>query len=249
MPCGEPIFHKKGKVGCLLCHGFTGTPDEMKPLAEYLAEKNISINAPRLPGHGTTIEDMKTKTEDDWYQKYTSAYKKLEDICEEVFICGLSMGGILTLQFAAKREVAGIITLATPVKLKNPDMQLLRVFGPILKNASFKKKKSELKEQREKDIASYDEIPIGPATSLTRLILKVRKKLPKIKSPIIILQGLLDGNWIKKSAKIIHEKVSSEDKEIVYLENSAHVIPKEPDSERVNNIIYNFIKRKSKNLS
>ena len=53
LPGAEPFRHEGGEVGVLLCHGFTGSPQSLRPWAEYLAERGLTVALPLLPGHGT----------------------------------------------------------------------------------------------------------------------------------------------------------------------------------------------------
>src|SRR5215468_4314643 len=58
MPGAEPFFHSGGSTGVLLCHGFTGSPASLRPWADHLADAGLTVSLPRLPGHGTTWQDM-----------------------------------------------------------------------------------------------------------------------------------------------------------------------------------------------
>jgi len=245
MPGANPFFYKKGKVGCLLCHGYTGTPDEVHNIGKYLADKGITTIAPLLPGHGTTIEELITKTADDWYAEYCNAFNWLKEHCEEFFVCGHSMGGALTLRFAIEHKVNGIITLATPTKLKMIHRVFLAIAASIFKNAVHKKNKKEKISQEKHTILCYDGYPIGPANSLRKLLKNNLTRLESIIAPILILQGSLDDKWLQKSAKTIFESVTSKDKELVFLENSSHSLTHESEKEKINELIYEFIRKRS----
>ena len=246
MPGANPFFYKKSKVGCLLCHGYTGTPDEVHNIGKYLAGKGITTIAPLLPGHGTTIEELLTKTADDWYAEYCYAFNWLEEHCEEFFVCGHSMGGALTLRFAIEHKVNGIITLATPTKLRFIHRAFLAIAAPIFKNAVHKKNKKEKISQEKHTILCYDGYPIAPANSLRKLLKYNLTMLVSISAPLLILQGSLDDKWLLKSAKTIFESVSSKDKELVFLENSSHSLTHESEKEKINELIYEFIRKRSK---
>jgi carboxylesterase len=65
MPGAEAYARREGRTGVLLCHGFTGSPQSLRPWAEYLADAGLSVSLPRLPGHGTTWQEMaRTRAED-----------------------------------------------------------------------------------------------------------------------------------------------------------------------------------------
>jgi carboxylesterase len=101
MPGAEPFLYKAGEVGCLMLHGFTSTPFEMRGLGQYLAERGITAGAPLLAGHGTVPEDLQDTTWRDWYESVETALDIMLAQCKRVFLAGLSLGG------AARRAASG----------------------------------------------------------------------------------------------------------------------------------------------
>ena len=87
-------------MGVLLCHGFTGSPQTLRPWAEYLAQQGLTVSLPRLPGHGTTWPDLGRTGWQDWYGEVDRAFGTLAGRCEQTFVFGLSMGGCLALRLA-----------------------------------------------------------------------------------------------------------------------------------------------------
>ena len=241
----DSFLFRKSNVGCVLCHGYTGTPNEMLVLGEILAKNNISSIGPKLPGHGTNIDDLKKTQFEDWYNEYKKAYNTLAEFCDEIFICGLSLGGALTLKYASEHKVKGIITLNTPAKFKFLEKLLLTFLGPFFPKLAIKKSKEELKNQYRSGIIAYESYPVKPANSLRKLIKNNRRALNKISDPILIIQGLQDEKWIIDSSKIIFENVSSKDKQIKMLEQSPHCLTHGPEKDRVGKILVQFIKEKS----
>ncbi|HUU76811.1 MAG TPA: alpha/beta fold hydrolase [candidate division Zixibacteria bacterium] len=242
----ESFFFKRGRIGCLLCHGFTGTPKEMFEIGEFLAKNNITVYGPRLPGHGTNITDLISKNKEDWYGEYILAYQKLKENCDEIFVAGLSMGGVLTLKFASEHTVQGVISIATPVKFKPIESLLLGILGPFFSKAALKKNKKEMIAQEKYNILCYDSYPIGPAYSLRKLIHETKKKLGKITDPILVIQGLLDAKWIIRSSRIIIEEVNSSKRKMVSLKNSPHCLTVGPEKDKVSELILQFIQENSK---
>ena len=90
----------------LLCHGFTGSPQTLRGWADYLAAQGLTVSLPRLPGHGTTWQDLARTGGDDWFAEVDAAFGKLASRCEQVFVFGLSMGGCLALRVAETRGAA-----------------------------------------------------------------------------------------------------------------------------------------------
>ena len=85
------------RVGVLVVHGFTGNPTSMRGLAEAMAALGHHVEMPRLPGHGTTIEDMLDTTWADWSGEVAAAHGRLAERTDTIVVMGLSMGGALTL--------------------------------------------------------------------------------------------------------------------------------------------------------
>lgn len=132
LPGAEPFRHEGGKVGVLLCHGFTGSPQSLRPWAEYLAARGLTVSLPLLPGHGTRWQDMQLTGWQDWYAEVDRALRELLDTCDRVFVFGLSMGGALTLRLAAKHgeSISGIVLVNPVNKIHDP----MAVTLPVVKH-------------------------------------------------------------------------------------------------------------------
>jgi carboxylesterase len=119
MPGAEPVRHDGGPVGVLLCHGFTGTPASLAEWAAYLAEAGHAVSVPRLPGHGTTWQEMNRTRWQDWYAAVERELLELADRHDSVVVGGLSMGGGLALRLAQQHPdlVRGLMLVNPSVKL------------------------------------------------------------------------------------------------------------------------------------
>ena len=116
----------------LLCHGFTGSPQTLRGWADYLAGNGLTVSLPRLPGHGTTWQDLARTGGDDWYSAVDAAFARLASRCEQTFVFGLSMGGCLALRLAETRgrAVRGLV-------LVNPSLvadRKLFALAPVLRH-------------------------------------------------------------------------------------------------------------------
>jgi carboxylesterase len=109
IPTAEPFFFpgsgQNGKTGCLVQHGFTGTPKEVRWLGEYLNRQGYTVCGMRLAGHATQPEDMIRSRYPDWLASVEDGYNLLRSSCDQVFLLGLSMGGILSLISATRLEL------------------------------------------------------------------------------------------------------------------------------------------------
>jgi hypothetical protein len=88
MPGAEPWSVAGGSAGALYLHGFAGNPTSMRPVAEAFAAAGFAVELPRLPGHGTTVEDMITTGWEDWTGEAEAAYQRLAARCDQVVVAG-----------------------------------------------------------------------------------------------------------------------------------------------------------------
>ena len=107
LPGAEPFAADGGPVGVVLSHGFTGSPQSLRPWAEHLAAAGFTVRLPRLPGHGTRWQDLNATRWPDWYGEIERAFDALRGRCDQVFAGGLSMGGTLVLRLAEQRGRRG----------------------------------------------------------------------------------------------------------------------------------------------
>ena len=113
-PCPYAINIAGDRTGVLLLHGLSGTPNEMRSLAEHLGKAGHTVSCPRLAGHCGTYEDLKRSTWQDWLASAEAALADLKLRCDVIVVGGLSTGAILSLHIAARHphDVHGIIPLA-----------------------------------------------------------------------------------------------------------------------------------------
>ena len=137
MAGAEPFRMEGNGTGVLVSHGFTGTTQSVRPLGEALAAEGFTVAGPRLAGHGTTMEDHARSTARDWISSIEEDLAWLEARCENVFIAGLSMGGMFSLYFAGTRPdlIKGAVPINACMYLDNPDLARI-VFDPAAPRAS-----------------------------------------------------------------------------------------------------------------
>ncbi|WP_031506557.1 alpha/beta hydrolase [Streptomyces megasporus] len=242
LPGAEPLRHDGGEVGVLLCHGFTGCPQSMRPWAEYLAEKGLTVSLPLLPGHGTRWEDLAVTGWQDWYAAVDLELRALRDRCEQVFVCGLSMGGALALRLAARHRdaVDGVVAV-------NPAMTLPRLQGmvlPVLRHLvpTAPGVAGDIAKEGVPEVG-YDRVPLHAAHSLWRLLRVVRGELPRVTQPLLLLHSRVDNVVSPSDSALVLSRVSSRDVTETVLERSLHVATLDHDAERIFADSYGFITR------
>jgi carboxylesterase len=249
IPTAEPFFFPGGRVGCLLVHGFTGTPKEMRWLGEYLSDQGHSVLGIRLAGHATQVEDMIRTHWEDWLASVEDGYHLLRGSADQIYVIGLSLGGILSLTFASGRytpgcPVAGVVAMATPQHIPiNPRL------APTLKLVSLFKKTNPKgpgdwqDKEAEKLHTAYPVDPIKGGIELKLLLYEMYIELPLVSAPALLIYSK-DDQTVRpeeKHAELIYEKLGSSNKQLVWIEKSGHVLTRDLQRETVFKTVANFI--------
>jgi carboxylesterase len=232
MPGCEPFSVSGGRDGVLVLHGFTGNPQSMRPLAEAIANAGYTVELPRLPGHGTTVEDMMTTGWADWSGAADAAYRELATRCDRVAVVGLSMGGGLTAFVAEEHpDVTALVFINALVK---PPVQEMRDGLKGLLDAGMETMESigsDIKKEGSQE-ASYNATPLACAASLFDGIEKVWERLDTISAPTLILSSredhVVSSDNSEDLARIVTGSV-----EHIWLEDSYHVATLDNDASLV----------------
>jgi carboxylesterase len=248
---GKPFFFQGGRTGCLLIHGATGTPKEMRWLGEYLASKGISALGCRLFGHATDQKDLLRARWYDWLTSIEDAYHILSGICNQIFIAGISLGGTLSLYFASQFPTAGVITYSTPYSMPEKLAVILKPLLPLIGCVwhYFPKGDPDWHDiELHKDHLEYPTYPIRIAIEYHHLIDEVQKVLPNITVPTLIIQSIKDAMIPYQHAEKIYASLGSQDKELFWLEYSGHNMTRDSERDKVFIATADFIQRVSSNV-
>lgn len=232
LPGAEPFRHEGGEVGVLLCHGFTGSPQSLRPWAEYLAEHGLTVSLPLLPGHGTRWEDMQLTGWQDWYAEVDRELRALVERCEQVFVAGLSMGGALALRLAAKHgdAVSGVVVVNPANKVHGLSAYALPVARHLVRTT--KGIASDIAKEGSTELG-YDKVPLHAAHSLRNFFRLVDSELPQVTQPLLLLHSPQDHVVPPVDSARILGRVSSRDVREVLLEQSYHVATLDHDADRI----------------
>ena len=193
------------RTGALLCHGFTGSPQSLRPWAEYLAEAGLSVWLPRLPGHGTTWQDMARTRWEDWFAEVDRAFDELRGHADEIFVMGLSMGGCLALRLAEQRgpAVSGLV-LVNPSVTADTRLFLL---APVLKFVvpSLKGIASDIKKEQASELG-YDRVPVKAAASLPGLWRVTQAQLADVTQPVLAYHSTDDHVVGPASLRLLRQR-------------------------------------------
>jgi carboxylesterase len=245
-PVPDPFDYAGSQVGVLLIHGFTGSPAEMRPLGQYLAERGHTVVGPLLPGHGTTWQDLSTRKWPEWTEAVERAYQALRQRCRTVFVGGGSMGGLLTLYLAERQsEIAGIFPMAPALYVADWRAHLAGLFKHVIKTKTYDPGRDgdDLTDPqaRQTYLWSYTKTPLAAVEQLLRLQGQVRRHLSQVTMPTLILQGMHDRSVKPSTARYAYEQITSKDKELIWLHDSGHCLWVDSEREQVWHTIQQFI--------
>ncbi len=241
-PGAEPFSYDGGQIGVVLSHGFTGSPKSMTPWGQYLADAGFTVRVPRLPGHGTTWQEMNETGAQDWYGEIERNYSELSKRCEHVFVMGLSMGGALALRLAEEKGdgITGVVVVNAAVHSERIDRHLI----PFLRHLvpGFPGISNDIKKQGQDEVA-YTKIPLKAVYSLMQFWKLIRRDIAKVDQPILVFRSVDDHVVEPSNAEWIINNVSSKDKEQIELHDSFHVATLDNDAPLIFKTSVDFLQR------
>lgn len=231
-----PLSLRGGSTGCLLVHGFTSCPLDVRPLTKHLHRNGFTVREVLLPGHGSNYQDMETYGAEDWLAAVEAELAKLQGQCPQVWIVGFSMGGTLATLAAASNSVQGLVSIAAPIWIWPRRAR----YAGILR---FFQKYAELGKGHEFRFPSwrYERVAVKNIADLNSLIRIAKATYTRIQVPTLIVQGSQDRTIEVRSAKYIYNKLPAPDKELRVVEGGGHMLLLEPVSAHVCNLVEHFI--------
>ncbi|MDP9405429.1 MAG: alpha/beta fold hydrolase [Actinomycetota bacterium] len=222
IPGAEAWSAPGGDVGVLLLHGFTGNPVSLRPLGEGLAERGFAVELPRLPGHGTTWQDLQRTTWRDWTREAVAAFERLRTRTQSQVVAGLSMGGTLGLHLAQTRgaDVAGIVVVNPSLFSSDPRLRLLPLLKLVVPGLPGFGNDIAKPGGDEKP---YPKIPLRALASFIQLQTSVRDRLGDVTVPTLVFTSRQDHVVEPENGALVLGSIASLDKEQRWLERSYHV--------------------------
>ena len=207
----------------------------MRPWADHLAAAGLSVELPRLPGHGTVWTDMALTTSDDWYGEVERALLELSSRCSDVFVMGLSMGGALSLRLAQEHPdlVRGLVLVNPSLAVEDPRLPVVAPFRSLVAGIlpSIPGLASDIAKQGEaQDEGGYDRVPTAAAATLPKLWRTVQKGMPGLRAPILVYRSPQDHVVGPRSLRILTKRAVGTRLTIHLLHDSYHVATLDHDA-------------------
>lgn len=234
IPGAEPFSADGGPDGALVLHGFTGNPGSMVGLAKALAAAGHAVECPRLPGHGTAVEDMLETTWADWSAEAEAALGRLRDRIGpdgRIVVVGLSMGGALTAWLGTRHpDLAGLVLINA---LGEPPGPLRDLVQAAVDDGTeiFPGVGSDIADPEVTETA-YPGTPLRPLLTLLDAITELQPGLATITAPVLIMTSAQDHVVPPSNSDHLAASVRGP-VERVALERSYHVATLDYDKELI----------------
>jgi carboxylesterase len=241
-PEAEPFSAWNGPHGVLVLHGFTGNPSSVRPLAEAFADAGFSVELPRLPGHGTSVDDLMVTRWADWAAAADESYTSLAARCDRTVVAGLSMGGTLSLWLALHHADVAAAVLVNPLAEPPADSfmdmmhQLVESGGDRIPSIG-----SDIAQPGAAEWA-YEATPLPPLLSLFEAVGEIAPRLPEIVCPVLLFSSRTDHVVPPSSGDLVAAMVGGP-LERIFLERSYHVATLDYDQQEIEERAVGFVSK------
>jgi carboxylesterase len=232
-------------MGCLLIHGFTASPQEMRGLGEHLAGAGYTVLGVRLPGHATALPDMLRVRSTDWYAAVLDGARLLGDMCPGIVPVGMSLGGALALRLAAEQPVAGVVALSTPYdQPADPRLKVLRHLTWLVR--FWPKGPPDWRDPHaQAERVAYSAYPLRAVREVEATLAAMRAGLAHIHSPVLLMHSAEDDFVLPDNLQQIAREISAGNVETVLVTHSNHILTCDAARHLVFERVADFVARQS----
>jgi carboxylesterase len=256
----EPFFFVGNpalRVGALVLHGLTAAPQEVYWLGEHLAQQGLMVYGPRHYGHGIDTAWMNRGRWQDWYAGALDGYHLLRAHCDQVFVAGLSMGGLLALLLAANEQVAGVISMAGALRIKSDGRPTHLLRYARLRVARYDRRQDGIDQrvrtlqaqrgERETGRVAYYEHRAAGVSELLRLQHVVQGQLAQITAPALLVYS--EGDEVipfDVMTELQQKMTNAASVQTLPLKNSRHIVTNDVEMDQVFAAVWGFIERNNR---
>ena len=256
-----------GEVGVLLIHGLTGTPTELRRVAQGLArDGTCTVYVPTLAGHCGDNSDLQATGWRDWYEGVRKTFAGIRQRHQQVFVGGLSMGAVMSMYVACEHpgQVAGLLMYSTTLRYDGWSINKLAFMTPLLMKIPFgvhlcsfaEKPPYGIKNQRlraivERQMKAGESSNAGLLTmegitvrELHRMNAVVKKRMPSITTPALVVHSIEDDITSRWNADYVERHLGGPVTKVL-LDNCYHMITVDLQYRSVIELSDAFIKKNS----
>ena len=235
---------KQPVIGALLIHGLNGSRQDLTEMEELFQRHGLLTYNTLLPGHGTHVRDLMSLSWSDWERAVRHELVAFKSHCDRIFLVGHCLGGALALHTAAHTEVAGVISMCSPLHMYpviKLGMSVLRHVVPALPTIREDVRDPQARRGYTRDV--YRWTALSPAQSLIQFLPQLQAELPQITVPVLVMASQHDHVIPASDGRKIYALLGSRQKELLIVRRSYHVIMKDYDRTEVFSRAVAFIQR------
>ncbi len=242
-PDAQPFRWEGRAPACLLIHGLTSTPWEVRPLGLALHEAGFHAESFWLPGHGSTPAALAKVRWTDWTRAVEARFDAMQQAHGAVAVMGTSLGGTLALWLGTSRAPAAVVSLGGAAWLRGAArwagvLSLLRPFQQKRPHGS-----AIFDDEARALHPSYPVTSLRAIAEMRTLTNRLRPRLAQLTAPLLVMHARQDSVIEPANASWIFEKAGSRVKELLWLEESDHIITEDHDREVVARAAVAWIER------
>ena len=240
------LLHRSRDLGVVLVHGFLAAPRELAELAGYLNRQGLCVYVVRLKGHGTSPDDLVTRTGRDWVESVDAGYALMNALCERVVVGGFSFGGGLVLDCAARiGGLAGVFAVCPPLRLRDISSRFVSTvtaWNGVMDWLQYEGGKKEFVTiTPERPRINYSRLPVAAVVELERFMTGLEETLQNVRAPALVIQSKGDPVVDPDGSQQLFALLGSADKEYLDVDFNRHGILAGDGSEEVHRVIGTFI--------
>jgi carboxylesterase len=205
-------------------HGFSGSVSEVRELGQRIHAAGFGVLAPTLAGHGTKSSDLCGVSANDFLRTAEAAYEEAAARFARVYLVGLSMGGTLALHLAARRRVAALVTISTPVFMS----RLVSWSVPVAKRLMPRRNVISNYAAWRGEVVGYRSTPLSSVGVFLDVLATVKDDLHRVRAPILIIHSTGDQTVPLSNAAFIASRVASSEKTVRVHRDGRHLLTLPP---------------------
>ncbi len=220
-------------LGVVLVHSYLADPEEVRALAGYLRRRGLWVFAPRLPGHGTSAEDLATRKYREWVETVESGFVLLSNICDRVVLGGIGFGGNLVLDLAGRVEadtLAGVFAISPPFSLRDYSSKIMSatdVWNRLRSKMNREEKNMDFLDFSGGSFGSnYARNPVSGIKEVGEFLESIEQRYSTIKKPALIIQADKNPVVDPKGSQQLFAAIGSAGKEFCLLSDDRHILVK-----------------------
>jgi carboxylesterase len=250
----EPFEMGEGKTALLLVHGFSDSPALFNKMAPALAEQGFYCRAIRLPGWAEPMDRLGGVKREDWLKAVELGVTDLRDASyDHVVVLAHSLGAACALELAARARIRAdaLVILAPMLKVSDRRSPVLssRTWHEVGKwilpftrslESSFPVDQHDPEGRDDNHRDRF--IPRSVYDELFALIDSLAGRAGEIHLPVLMVLSEEDQVIDYAYAEDYFNQLDTDDKKLVTLKNSGHVIPLDYEWEMVVGLTVDFVK-------